>query len=271
MSWDSSWDKVLRSRVWGLWPPEELVRFAAKHFSAIPHRHKVRALDLGCGAGACTWFLKKSGFQTYAVDGSLAALEQTELRLRQEGYHVGDWETCPKDQDDKLCDEQIVRLAHADFLKLPFPDGFFDLVVDVCSVQHNLWEDIKRIVVEILRVLKPGGWYFGMLVADESLGGEEGKEVEEGTRIATSGPYAGLGKVHFSKTSEFWYSFAAARLNKGWREWEAGWSEWYMRGMEKPVKHWLRGAQKAGGNQGEESGQTCQKVPGQDRELEGKA
>lgn len=48
-----------------------------------------------------------------------------------------------------------VELIHADFMKLPFPDGTFDAVYAIESTCHA--PDRAKVYGEILRVLKPGG------------------------------------------------------------------------------------------------------------------
>lgn len=46
--------------------------------------------------------------------------------------------------------------AHvADVARLPFPDDAFDLVVTSLSLHH--WEDVEGAVVELARILRPGG------------------------------------------------------------------------------------------------------------------
>jgi arsenite methyltransferase len=51
-----------------------------------------------------------------------------------------------------------VEIQTADMRKLPFPDRSFDIVVS-CAAIHNLYNapDRARVIVEIARVLKPGG------------------------------------------------------------------------------------------------------------------
>jgi len=53
---DPVWEELYRTKRWGRYPPEELVRFVARTFPAPAGR---RAIDLGCGGGANTWFLAR--------------------------------------------------------------------------------------------------------------------------------------------------------------------------------------------------------------------
>ena len=59
-SWDAQWEEVFRSRKWGRYPPEELVRFIATHFKDT-RSPPATILELGCGGGANTWFMARQG------------------------------------------------------------------------------------------------------------------------------------------------------------------------------------------------------------------
>jgi len=165
-SWDKIWEKVFRTQEWGKYPPEELIRFVAKNFYKAPNREAVKILDLGCGTGACTWYLAREGFSAYGIDGSTAAIKRAKQRFSEE----------------RLKGEFVV----GDFVKIPYPREFFDCVIDVCSIQHNRPSSAKKVVSEVHRVLKPDGKFFSMLA---SVG-------------IWKGPYVGKGYVHFYKLSE---------------------------------------------------------------------
>jgi 2-polyprenyl-3-methyl-5-hydroxy-6-metoxy-1,4-benzoquinol methylase len=150
---DPTWEEILKSRPWGRYPAEEVIRFVARRFFAMPNRRQIATLDLGCGGGAHTWFLAREGFTVTAIDGSAAAVEQTRDLLRRE--------KCPAD------------VSVCDFLDLRFPDSSFDAVLDCAAIQHNPWDDILTIHRRVFRMLKPGGWFFGMMLnGDSSEGGE---------------------------------------------------------------------------------------------------
>lgn len=69
----------------------------------------------------------------------------------------------------------------ADAMTLPFKDNSFDCVVDIVCIAHNKFEDAKKIVSEIARVLKPDGKVFSMMP----------------TTKCWDGPYKGKGNVIF--------------------------------------------------------------------------
>jgi len=221
---DKAWNDVHKDRVWGRYPPEELVRFISKNFqqpvsepppldglSYLPaDMSKFKALDLGCGIGACTWYLAREGFRTIGLDGSIEGLKRACVLLEKENLKA-----------------QLVRaaglspgtgfgvhapgvplLVHGDFLVLPFKDNYFDVTVDVCSIQHNLLEHMQNTLVEVCRVLKKGGLHFSMMVTRDSWGDGRGRRLEPGTYTdCYAGPYKGVGKVHFTRLPEIQHLF----------------------------------------------------------------
>jgi len=146
-SWDNTWEKIYRSREWGKYPPEELVRFVARNYYGVKDRKKVAILDLGCGTGAASWYAAREGFRVFGIDGSPTAIKAAKKRFAQE----------------KLKGEFVV----GDIVALPHKDAQFDAVVDIAAVQHNSPANIKKILAEAHRVLKPGGSLFSMMIADD--------------------------------------------------------------------------------------------------------
>jgi len=90
-------------------------------------------LDLGCGTGRFTRLLQLRCKMVFGVDFSSSMLSHAKKVV-----NVG---TC---------------LVLADGEKLPFKDGVFDVVVSAWGSMSNL-PDLARGVMEIGRVLKPGG------------------------------------------------------------------------------------------------------------------
>ena len=82
-SFDNEWEKIHASQEWGKYPSENVIRFIARNYYS-KDRLKTRILDFGCGAGSNTWYLAKEGFDVYAFDGSVSAVEKTKKRLKEE-------------------------------------------------------------------------------------------------------------------------------------------------------------------------------------------
>jgi SAM-dependent methyltransferase len=147
MTFDPRWDAVHRERQWGTVPNEHFVRFIARSY---PNGDDLRALDLGCGAGAQSLFLSREGFDVSGIDGSQAAIDRCAERawianvpsLRPPGFQV------------------------ADVTTVPFPDAEFDLVVDVATMQCLDHDQAILALNEVVRILKPGGLFFSYTSRD---------------------------------------------------------------------------------------------------------
>lgn len=98
---------------------------------AAAGRPGLRLLDCGCGTGVNLALLQQHG-RAYGIDITWRGLQFAKAR----GHR---------------------RLARADAARLPFPDGQFDIVTSF-DVIYSLPDDIERLaVIEMRRVLKPGG------------------------------------------------------------------------------------------------------------------
>jgi SAM-dependent methyltransferase len=112
------------------YPNEELVRFMGRRYFG----HAARVLEMGCGTGANVRMLLAEGFDTFGIDASELAIAR--CGLTGWNAHVGDMR------------------------KTPWPDGLFDAVVDVFSSYCLNEEEFKDFLVEVKRLLKPGGRFF---------------------------------------------------------------------------------------------------------------
>ncbi len=224
MTWDPTWEKVFRERDWGRYPPEELIRFVARHYYGVPDRSAIRILEIGCGTGANLWYLAREGFAAWGIDGSQSAIRATYERIAN---------------DDPVPMWGIVKVADATNLAKEFRPRYFDAVIDVCCLQHNRLADQRAILGQAHAVLKPGGRVFSMMVGAGSWGDGLGTELEPGTFTdITEGPAAGLGVTRFVTHREAWELFRSfegvdisisSRTMNGLRD---RWSMWVIEGRK---------------------------------------
>ncbi len=105
---------------------------------AIALRPGMRVLDLGCGRGLSSVFLRREyGVEVWAYDLWFSAEERMQ-RARDAG--VGDG----------------VHALHGDARRLPFEAEFFDAIVSLDSFPYYGTDDLY--LGYLLRFLKPGGW-----------------------------------------------------------------------------------------------------------------
>lgn len=173
------------------YPYDRVVGFVLKKFGMLEH-NRVRILDYGAGGGNNTLFLAQEGYDYYAVDYSETAVGIIAQHLRQNGFEPG------KD-----------RLFCGDFSGLPFPDAFFDLVVDRQALDQNSGSVLPEMVREIRRVLKPGGFYYGINFADRHPMLKSGRHLGGNDYVDfTKGPFCNGGLRHFFSTGEIMTLFA---------------------------------------------------------------
>jgi len=188
--WDPVWDEIFRSKEWGKYPPEHVIRFVAGNFYRVPNRNEVRLLEIGCGPGTNVWFMAREGFTVSGIDGSATAIKQANERLLREGL--------------------TADLYVGDYSSLPWSDSSFDGVVENVSLYCNRWGAIKRALSEVRRVLKPGAPFLSSSFTDRTWGYGLGTRVEpEGFIDITEGPLAGAGFCLF---------FNHARIHELFRE-----------------------------------------------------
>jgi ubiquinone/menaquinone biosynthesis C-methylase UbiE len=135
-----------------LYPNEALVEFIGNSYFRIPipERKNIKILEVGCGSGANLWMMAKEGFEVHGLDSSARGLQIAEAHLREK------WGVS-------------AQLKQGSFLELPYPDGMFDAVVDVVSLQHLGLEDSLTALCEIRRILKPEGRFFSYRLSDHSV------------------------------------------------------------------------------------------------------
>ncbi len=143
-----------------------------------------RILDLGCGTGRHVVYLSRIGFDVYGFDAAPNALTMAQ-----------EW----------LQEEKLVASLKEHLMEKPFPyvDDFFDAVISIQVIHHNLMINIKKTVSEIERVLKPGGLLF-VTFPILHPGPVENKrywklvKIEEGTYIPQKGIESGIPHHYFT-------------------------------------------------------------------------
>ncbi len=106
-------------------------------------------LDAGCGTGWFSREAKKRGASVVSLDLGIALLNQVMQKC------------------------ETIKVV-GDTLQLPFSEGMFDIVISTEVIEHTV--DPKKAILEIFRVLKPGGmvvlttpnrlWYFSVWMAN---------------------------------------------------------------------------------------------------------
>jgi ubiquinone/menaquinone biosynthesis C-methylase UbiE len=142
----------------------------------LKEKRAKRILDLGCGTGRHLVLFANEGFEIYGLDSAPEGIEIAK-----------DWLA-----EKSLSCELIVHQMEE---KFPYQDSFFDAVISIQAMHHNIIEKIKFTINEIERVLKPGGLLFITVPTFERFNRKNRwnlKKVEKGTFVPLLGPEKGL-------------------------------------------------------------------------------
>jgi len=147
-------------------------------------------LDLGSGSGRHLVSLARSGFSVFGLDNSLEGTRIAKNWLKHEGLSA---------------EFHVQEMADP----LPFPDSFFDAVISIQVIHHARPMTIEKIVKEVARVLKKGGFVF-ITVPKEKSQAKKFVEIEPCTFIPLDGPEKGLPHYYFTPENfdEFFVGFS---------------------------------------------------------------
>jgi ubiquinone/menaquinone biosynthesis C-methylase UbiE len=108
-------------------------RFRSLSLEGIKINSETKILDLCCGSGQTTQFLVKQSSQVTGLDASSTAINRAKKAVPEAKY--------------------VEALAE----KMPFSEQEFDLVHSSVALHEMETEQLKEILREVYRILKPGG------------------------------------------------------------------------------------------------------------------
>lgn len=141
------WNKIFKRQGKVFSKPQENIPRIIKLFKK---KGVKRLLDLGCGSGRHTVYLAKQGFEVYGIDAAPEGIRITRNWLKKEKLKA----------KLKLCDI---------YKKLPYPDNFFDALISTQTLHHNKIENVRKLIKEIERVLRPDGFVFATVSRRKNL------------------------------------------------------------------------------------------------------
>jgi ubiquinone/menaquinone biosynthesis C-methylase UbiE len=138
---------------WGGDENEKLVQGALDVIQKALQRESVsktgKLLELGCGDGSVTLCLAKMGFDVHGIDISPTAISWAQEKAKERNIKA--------------------EFRVGNVVDLPYPDDFFDIVVDAHCGHCIIGEDRKLFFSEAFRVLRCGGLFIVMtMCADPS-------------------------------------------------------------------------------------------------------
>lgn len=132
------WDKIFKEYGKVFTKPQENT---PKIVELFKKKGVKKVLDLGCGSGRHTVYLAKHGFKVYGID-----IAPTGIKIAKEWL-----------KKEKL--KANLKIGDI-YKKLPYHDNFFDAIISTHTIHHNRIENIRKLIKEIKRILKPKGLIF---------------------------------------------------------------------------------------------------------------
>jgi ubiquinone/menaquinone biosynthesis C-methylase UbiE len=214
-----NWNKLYAKGRRGKYPNEMLIRFINSKFGDL-NRGKIKILDLGFGTGRHLVYFAQEGFNTCGIESSLNGAKVADKWLKEKGLNAA--------------------ITIGSFVKIDTDNNEFDAVVDVASIQHNNYADIKKIINEVYRVIKPGGYAFSYLKTKYDSLYKQSRSLDNRTHIIsattekadTSSVICFLSKNDIIKLFSL---FLKVNIEK---------EEWTYNNMKQKVSHWVVTAQK---------------------------
>lgn len=121
---------------------ERLSRRLAAAFAVAEITPSMKVLDVGCGRGEIVRHCARLGADAYGIDYAPAAVTMSQQAVSGEQRALGK-----------------TGVSQADAKSLPFPTAYFDRVLMFDVVEHLYPWELHTAMLEVRRVLKPGGLF----------------------------------------------------------------------------------------------------------------
>jgi SAM-dependent methyltransferase len=184
--WDACWGNE-ESQPW--YPDEQVVRFLARYVTrrlgieANAVRHAAggapSGLDLGCGKGRHVVLMCELGIRSHGLDVSDVAISFASAWLKSRGFSA---------------DLRTGSMTH-----LPYADASLDFIVSHGVFDHALHAVRHDAMLEVERVLKPGGLFFVSVISERDSAFGQGRSVEENTWLVEEGFERGIPQAFFDQ------------------------------------------------------------------------
>lgn len=142
----NNWEKFYSDKgIFLRYPADWVIRFHNLYLKKNIPQGKI--LDYGCGTGNNSMFFLDKGYDVWGVDVSPSFLNLVRANLEDRKYDTG-----------LLSRFSVIPPEN---VKLPFEDNFFDFIISNQVLYYlSSEEQIKKVVRELSRCLKPGGAIF---------------------------------------------------------------------------------------------------------------
>lgn len=164
-AWEASYQ---RHENYVFYPHEEVIRFVSKYIrkrtdldAFTPENKGAKVLDLGCGIGRHVIYGTEMGLSMYGIDLAQSAIETSHHWLDVCGM-----------------EEVKSRTLQGNITQLPWDNSTFDYALSHGVLDSLPLEDAKRGILELARVMKPGGLFYCDCVGSDRTGADASESEE---------------------------------------------------------------------------------------------
>ncbi len=199
--WNSIYKKKEEYKYYDVLAPHEDM---GKIVEILKKEKQKKILDLGCGAGRNLIKLAENGFDVHGIDVAEEGVNLIRKNLRKKNLKAE------------------LRVANI-FDKLPYKNNFFDGIISVQTLQHGNLSQIKGVISEITRILKPNGFLFVTLCGRYSKGKtryclvKTAQKIAPRTYVPTIGDEKGLTHYIYNK-EEIKRHYKNFSIKKMWKD-----------------------------------------------------
>ncbi len=154
-SWDAFWGSLDAQmvRLYTRGRPKTIHQFWQRCYAEDlwacmgPHASDASCLELGAGRGTTSMYLTSNGCDVTMLDLSSAGFEVAKANFAEEGL-------------------KLPTLVQADARHTNLPSNSYDCVLSIGLLEH--FEDPRPVLVEAVRLLRPGGLHFALVIPERS-------------------------------------------------------------------------------------------------------
>lgn len=135
----------------------------------------IEILEVGSGDGNNLWYLTKEGFNIRGIEISQDRINNARMRLREDNLEV--------------------EIKQGSFTEIEYEDNMFDLVIDRGAITCVNYDEAKKAISEIHRVLNKDGYFYFNPYSEQDSNLLKGSFTEDGrVKLSENGldKYAGI-------------------------------------------------------------------------------
>jgi len=186
---DKIYEQQFSTRVWGKHPPEEVIRFFMRAKKELGYSD-LKALDIGCGTGACSWFMAKEGAIVTGIDGAPSGIEKVNKLASEFGVKA------------------TIKVVHGDITRpKEFLNNTYDIMLDNYALYSNKEAQTVNGFRELFDLLKVGGFFLTCCFGKKTTGYGTGKKLSKNTFTNIEGKLSNGGVQSFFSRDELNHLF----------------------------------------------------------------